>query len=223
MNIIKRALAICLSMALLLTLCPALPIAAAEEQIIFADDFSGYEAEQSPAESTKAEDWNDKATSATAEIKVVEKDKNKVLCITDSAEKAGGPRISKALYLKGVDDLTVTFRAKSEGSASIGFWVLSNNTAVFSHRGAATSWTNFKVEIDLKKKEYVIYADQEEGKKYRAIVKLTEKGVSVTEQIDGIICEVVNEIGKDLEDKERNIMYRSLEIVSKNLDSLAKK
>jgi len=159
MNIIKRALAICLSMALLLTLCPALPIAAAEEQIIFADDFSGYEAEQSPAETTKAEDWNDKATSATAEIKVVEKDKNKVLCITDSAEKAGGPRISKALYLKGVDDLTVTFRAKSEGSASIGFWVLSNKTAVFSHRGASTSWTDFKVEIDLKKKEYAIYAD----------------------------------------------------------------
>lgn len=76
---------------------------------------------------------------------------------------------------------------------------------------------------ELIEKEYVIYADQEEGKKYRAIVKLTEKGVSVTEQIDGIICEVVNEIGKDLEDKERNIMYRSLEIVSKNLDSLAKK
>lgn len=76
---------------------------------------------------------------------------------------------------------------------------------------------------ELIEKEYVIYADQEEGKKYRAIVKLTEKGVSVTEQIDGIICEVVNEIGKDLEDEERNIMYRSLEIVSKNLDSLAKK
>ena len=54
-------------------------------------------------------------------------------------------------------------------------------------------------------------------------MKLTEKGISVTEQIDGIIYEVVNEIGKDLEDKERNIMYRSLEIVSKNLDSLAKK
>jgi len=76
---------------------------------------------------------------------------------------------------------------------------------------------------ELIEKEYAIYADQEEGKKYRAIVKLTEKGLSVTEQIDGIICEVVNEIGKDLEDKERNIMYRSLEIVSKNLDSLAKK
>ena len=76
---------------------------------------------------------------------------------------------------------------------------------------------------ELIEKEYVIYADQEEGKKYRAIVKLTEKGISVTEQIDGIIYEVVNEIGKDLEDKERNIMYRSLEIVSKNLDSLAKK
>ena len=76
---------------------------------------------------------------------------------------------------------------------------------------------------ELLEKEYVFYANQEEGKKYRAIVKLTEKGVSVTEQIDGIICEVVNEIGKDLEDEERNIMYRSLETVSKNLDSLAKK
>ncbi len=76
---------------------------------------------------------------------------------------------------------------------------------------------------ELLEKEYVYYLNQEEGKKYRAPAKLTVKGFAVTEQLDGIICEVVNEIGKDLAEEERTIMYRSLETVSKNLDSLVKR
>ena len=75
---------------------------------------------------------------------------------------------------------------------------------------------------DLLEKGYVVYLNQEANKKYRAVVMLTEKGFEVTKQIDGIICEVVNEIGRDLADEERRIMYRSLEIVCKNLDHLAK-
>lgn len=75
---------------------------------------------------------------------------------------------------------------------------------------------------DLLEKGYITYLEQEANKKYRAVARLTEKGLAVTKQLDGIICEVVNEIGRDLEEEERNIMYRSLEIVCKNLDHLAK-
>ncbi len=76
---------------------------------------------------------------------------------------------------------------------------------------------------ELLEKDYIFYANQEDGKKYRAVAKLTAKGLEVTKQIDGIICEVVNEIGKDLEEEERRMMYHSLEAVSRNLDLLAKK
>ena len=76
---------------------------------------------------------------------------------------------------------------------------------------------------ELVEKDYVFYENLEAGKKYRAVAKLTVKGFAVTEQIDGIICEVVNEIGIDLQEDERTAMYRSLKTVSKNLDVLAKR
>ncbi len=76
---------------------------------------------------------------------------------------------------------------------------------------------------ELKEKDYIFYMNQEDNKKYRAAARLTVTGFAVTEQLDGIICEVVNEIGKDLEENERRLMYHSLETVSKNLDILAKK
>jgi DNA-binding MarR family transcriptional regulator len=76
---------------------------------------------------------------------------------------------------------------------------------------------------ELKDKDYIFYMNQEDNKKYRAVARLTVTGFAVTEQLDGIICEVVNEIGKDLEENERRLMYQSLETVSKNLDILARK
>lgn len=76
---------------------------------------------------------------------------------------------------------------------------------------------------ELEEKDYIFYMNQEESKKYRAVARLTVTGFAVTEQLDDIIYEVVNEIGKDLEEEERRVMYQSLETVSKNLDILAKK
>lgn len=76
---------------------------------------------------------------------------------------------------------------------------------------------------ELKDKDYIFYMNQEDNKKYRAVARLTVTGFAVTEQIDEIIYEVVNEIGKDLGEDERRIMYQSLETVSRNLDILAKK
>ena len=76
---------------------------------------------------------------------------------------------------------------------------------------------------ELKDKDYIFYMNQEDNKKYRAVARLTVTGFAVTEQIDEIIYEVVNEIGKDLGEDERRIMYQSLETVSRNLDILVKK
>lgn len=76
---------------------------------------------------------------------------------------------------------------------------------------------------ELEEKDYIFYMNQDESKKYRAVARLTVTGFAVTEQLDEIIYEVVNEIGKDLEEEERRVMYQSLETVSKNLDILAKK
>ncbi len=157
----KRILAVCICLSMLFALLPANFAFAAKTQIVFADDFSGYAVGESPQTAKTGAVWNDKAVSATAEVKVVENGGSQVLCVTNAAEKTGGPRLGKALYLKDVDDLTVTFRAKTEGSATVGFSVmLSGKTEVLSRKGASADWTDFKAEIDLKNKKYFIYANE---------------------------------------------------------------
>ena len=82
---------------------------------------------------------------------------------------------------------------------------------------AATS----RVLAELLEKGYLYYPDLGEGKKYRTLIMLTEKGEEVTKEIDKIIVEVVAGAGGELSQEERMIMYRSLEIISRNLDKLA--
>ncbi len=83
---------------------------------------------------------------------------------------------------------------------------------------AATS----RALAELVEKGYVYYPDSEEHKKYRAIARLTIKGFAVTEQIDDIICEVVNSIGSSLSDMDRENMYRSLDVIEENMNEITK-
>lgn len=75
---------------------------------------------------------------------------------------------------------------------------------------------------ELLEKGYVYYPDADEQKKYRAIARLTIKGFAVTEQIDGIICEVVDAIGGSLSDADRETMYHSLDIIAENMNEITK-
>lgn len=75
---------------------------------------------------------------------------------------------------------------------------------------------------ELLEKGYVRYPDADGQKKYRATVMLTQSGVEITKQMDGIICDVVDEIGGSLSDEERTHMYRALDIIDKNLEQLTK-
>lgn len=75
---------------------------------------------------------------------------------------------------------------------------------------------------ELVDKEFVYYPNLEGNKKYRTKAALTEKGVAATTKIDKIIDKVVEEIGKDLSDEERANMYRSLNIISDNLEQFVK-
>ncbi|MBQ8802635.1 MAG: MarR family transcriptional regulator [Tyzzerella sp.] len=82
---------------------------------------------------------------------------------------------------------------------------------------AATS----RVLAELLEKGYVYYPELEGGKKYRTTVMLTEKGKKVTEEFDGIICSVVQEIGGNLSEEERDNMYHALDLISNNLEKMA--
>ena len=54
-------------------------------------------------------------------------------------------------------------------------------------------------------------------KKYRAHLKLTEKGEALARQIDGLIEQWVGHGGDGLTEEERNSFYYTLDLISSNL------
>lgn len=72
----------------------------------------------------------------------------------------------------------------------------------------------------LKEKGYVVQED--EDKKYKLKYFITDAGKTVYDEIGLIIANVVGRVGEGLTDEERNIFYKSLGIIVKNLDALCK-
>lgn len=62
-----------------------------------------------------------------------------------------------------------------------------------------------------------------DGKKYKSLLKLTEKGKEVGEYVATKINEVLEIASKGVTDEERNIMYKSLACISDNLQDIGEK
>lgn len=58
--------------------------------------------------------------------------------------------------------------------------------------------------------------------KYRAPVRLTEKGVEVARPIEGIVHDVLDETGRALDEPRRSQMYESLNVVLERLRGIAR-
>ncbi len=72
--------------------------------------------------------------------------------------------------------------------------------------------------------EGFVEVDEEQGtgSRYRAPVRLTERGRSVTAEANEIIRAVVNEIGEELGDIQRVQMYRSLNLIYDKLKDISR-
>ena len=57
----------------------------------------------------------------------------------------------------------------------------------------------------------------DEKKKYRALIRLTEKGEEMAKRLDGLIETWVEVVGKGLSEQDRAAFYRGLDIISNNL------
>ena len=73
----------------------------------------------------------------------------------------------------------------------------------------------------LEKNEYLICKSQSK-KRYNSPFVLTEKGVSAGKRIADKIDAVLEEISVGISDKDRTIFYRSLNIISENIEKVAK-
>ena len=63
-----------------------------------------------------------------------------------------------------------------------------------------------------------MYENDDNKKKYRAKLFLTDKGKEVAERVNKITENAVEIGSKGLTDKEREIMYKCLDIISNNLN-----
>lgn len=70
----------------------------------------------------------------------------------------------------------------------------------------------------LVSKGFVTYQSDDNKKKYRAKLFLTDKGREVAERVNAITENAVDIGSKGLTDKERETLYKCLEIISDNLN-----
>ncbi|MGN0172187.1 MAG: MarR family winged helix-turn-helix transcriptional regulator [Acutalibacteraceae bacterium] len=78
-----------------------------------------------------------------------------------------------------------------------------------------------RILAELEQKGYVAYPTRDGSRKYRVCAVLTPRGQAVTEQIDRIICDIVEEAGEGVSESDRRAMYRALGIISCNLEKLS--
>nr|WP_275100672.1 MarR family transcriptional regulator [Olsenella profusa] len=83
---------------------------------------------------------------------------------------------------------------------------------------AAMSRTIARLEAD----GLVEAAAGDEETRYRVPVRLTEKGVEVVRPIRGIVQDVLDEMGRVLDGRQRVQMYESLNAILKRLRGLAR-
>lgn len=66
---------------------------------------------------------------------------------------------------------------------------------------------------ELQREGYVAHGE----KRYRAALRLTEKGMEIAKRVDGLIEQWVAFGGAGLSDSDREAFYRALELISNNL------
>ncbi len=77
--------------------------------------------------------------------------------------------------------------------------------------------------LDFLEESGFIIAQEVEGKKYKMPLVLTEKGSTVAEGMCKKIDGILDEVSKGISEGERVIMYRSLEAINKNLQTICDK
>ncbi|MBR6756612.1 MAG: MarR family transcriptional regulator [Peptococcaceae bacterium] len=76
--------------------------------------------------------------------------------------------------------------------------------------------------LDYLEKEGYLTCDTQNAKRYKSPLVLTEKGKEVGKQIVDKVNRVLDGVGANLTDSEREIFYRSLNLISDNLEIVAK-
>ena len=76
--------------------------------------------------------------------------------------------------------------------------------------------------LQLEKEGYVKCSDNNK-KRYRADIELTEKGRMIADGVSKKVDKILEIAGEGLSEEDRSVMYKGLAIISGNLEELCKK
>lgn len=76
--------------------------------------------------------------------------------------------------------------------------------------------------LDYLEKNGYLICKCENKKRYNSPFELTERGMRAGKRIADKISEVLDEISTGISDEDRKVFYRSLNIISENIDTVAK-
>ncbi len=157
----KRFLACILCIVLVFGLAPAVYAEAETETVLFFEDFERYavggvlQASSSP--------WSSHVKNDTLQssCKIEKEGDNQVGCFSIlTPDKSSGPELCKTLDVSGLEDLTITCRAKQAGGASLQINLFTDGAMnVTLAKISSESWADVEIAIDLKKLTYTTKID----------------------------------------------------------------
>ena len=76
--------------------------------------------------------------------------------------------------------------------------------------------------LDYLEKNGYIICKSDSKKRYNSPFELTERGIRAGKRIADKIADVLEEVSKGISEEDRAVFYRSLNIISENIDKIAK-
>ncbi len=160
----KKLVCVVLSVCMLLSTGILNALAAEDVTIttIFADDFESYDDDANiPFKAATLNSWSAGARSSTSTVKAYKDGDNMVLRLANSADKSGGPRADKHLYLANVNNLTLSFRAKSVDAKFSATMTMSDGKTRLAYTDTERDWIAYAFEFDFAKGIYNVYENGE--------------------------------------------------------------
>ena len=77
--------------------------------------------------------------------------------------------------------------------------------------------------VDQLEKRGYVECPEEPKKRYRAKIKLTEEGKSIARGVAQKVDKILDFAGEGISEEDRGIFYRSLQIISSNLEKICDK
>ena len=150
----KKLICILLSICMLLS-TGFVSVFAAEDAVtvIFADDFSAYSSGSDIVFKANAlNSWSAGAKSATSTVRAYDAGEDgMVLRLSNTAEKSGGPRTEKHLYLNNVKNLTLSFRVKSINTHAVVNAKMSDGNTELVRLDTQGKWIAYEFEFNFEK------------------------------------------------------------------------